>query len=297
MFNYQLHILDEISDSLLGRGKAVDDNDPISPVQKPRGYGGVGILWSKRIDHLVTPIPDGSTRIQCVILKRKSVNLLLISVYMPCKGQHDNFLDFCECVDQLAEIVTKYLDHDILIGGDFNEDISVTQRSRRLKYLQEFVAEYKMNIASSSKTFVHANGKDCSNIDYFMFRKSPTLSLHDITCLNTIGGNTSDHFPVRCEINSMLESLEDTQRDDDADSDRSVCISRINWSKVDKQQYLSTVEDKLGDLTLHISNKQALEQSIISVQTVMRDAATASGGISSRRKPRYLRSVTPVVKE
>ena len=159
------------------------------------------------------------------------------------------------------------------------------------------MAEYKMNIASSSKTFVHANGKDCSNIDYFMFRKSPTLSLHDITCLNTIGGNTSDHFPVRCEINSMLESLEDTQRDDDADSDRSVCISRINWSKVDKQQYLSTVEDKLGDLTLHISNKQALEQSIISVQTVMRDAATASGGISSRRKPRYLRSVTPVVKE
>ena len=86
LLNYQLHILDEISESLLGRGKAVDDNDPISPVQKPCGYGGVGILWSKRIDHLFTPIPDGSTRIQCAILKRSSINLLLISVYMPCKA-------------------------------------------------------------------------------------------------------------------------------------------------------------------------------------------------------------------
>ena len=124
-------------------------------------------MWSKRIDHLVTPISDGSNRIQCIILKRTSVNLLLISVYMPCKGQHDNF----ECVDQLGEIITKYMDHDILIGGDFNEDISAVQRSRRLKYLQDFVSEFKMSIgiASTSKTFVHANGKDCSNIDYFVY--------------------------------------------------------------------------------------------------------------------------------
>ena len=108
---------------------------------------------------------------------------------------------------------------------------------------------------------------------------------------------TSDHYPVRCEIDGMLSLLIDAQQDDNAESARDTNISRINWSKVDKQQYLSTVEDKLCELTLDLSNKQALEQSILSVQKVMQDAATASGGISLPRKRSCPRAVTPVIKE
>ena len=47
LFNFQLHIFNEISSSFKGVGNAVDDMNPISPVQKPRGYGGVGVIWKK----------------------------------------------------------------------------------------------------------------------------------------------------------------------------------------------------------------------------------------------------------
>ena len=39
--------LNEISEIFNGVGKAVDTGNPILPIQMPRGYGGVGILWKK----------------------------------------------------------------------------------------------------------------------------------------------------------------------------------------------------------------------------------------------------------
>ena len=41
LFNFQLSRPDEIHKDFEGFGKAVDDNDPIPPTQKPCGYGGV----------------------------------------------------------------------------------------------------------------------------------------------------------------------------------------------------------------------------------------------------------------
>ena len=77
LFDCQLHRLSEISDLCTGSGKAVDTGDPILPVQMPRGYGGIAILWKKEIDHLITPRPDGGNRIQCVEVKGAETFLLL----------------------------------------------------------------------------------------------------------------------------------------------------------------------------------------------------------------------------
>ena len=61
LFDCQLHKLKEFHENYSGLGKAVNSDDPILPVQMPRGYGGVGILWKKDIDHLISVIPDGGT--------------------------------------------------------------------------------------------------------------------------------------------------------------------------------------------------------------------------------------------
>lgn len=63
----------------------MDTGNPILPVQMPRGYGGVAALWRKDLDHLVVKLPDGGNRIQCIAIQGKKP-LLLVSVYMPCKG-------------------------------------------------------------------------------------------------------------------------------------------------------------------------------------------------------------------
>jgi hypothetical protein len=56
----------EIHNDYIGIGKAVDSNDPIPPIQMPRGYGGVAILWKKELDSLITSLKNGNERIQCV---------------------------------------------------------------------------------------------------------------------------------------------------------------------------------------------------------------------------------------
>ena len=89
---------------MTGKGKAVDTNDHILPVQMPRGYGGVAVLWKKRISHLVSPIPDGGNRLQGI--KVAGVKpVLLLSVYMPCRGIKDNIEEFEDCLAQLDEIL------------------------------------------------------------------------------------------------------------------------------------------------------------------------------------------------
>ena len=105
-----------IHEDFNGAGKALDSGDPITPVQMPRGYGGIGILWKKDIDQIVTELPDGGNRIQCVSIRAQKP-ILLISTYMPCKGVNDNYEAFLDCLDQLNEILLKYGDtHDAVRG-------------------------------------------------------------------------------------------------------------------------------------------------------------------------------------
>jgi hypothetical protein len=48
------------------------------------GYGGVAIIWSENIDHLIQILPDGAERIQCAeINSNNDANFLVASVYLP----------------------------------------------------------------------------------------------------------------------------------------------------------------------------------------------------------------------
>ena len=106
----------------------------------PCEYGGTAILWKKEIDHHVKAIPDGGNRIQCVQIKGTEP-LLLISVYMPCKGIADNSTDFIEVVDQLIYIMEPYsATHKVIVGGDLNEDLSASFSSSRMQYLKKVTA-------------------------------------------------------------------------------------------------------------------------------------------------------------
>ena len=136
LFNCQIQFLNEIHENLNGIVKSVDDSDPLQPIQMPRGYGGTGILWKKELDHLINVIDIGNERIQCVEFMGSSRKLLIVSVYMPCKGPQNHVLEFQECVDMLYEITQTYgTSHIIVFGGDFNEDIINASNNQRSRYI------------------------------------------------------------------------------------------------------------------------------------------------------------------
>ena len=69
-------------------------------------------------------LPDGGNRIQCISYKTDSLPILIVSVSMPTKGKGHSLQEYQDCVDQIGDIISKYVDsHNIVIGGDFNESL------------------------------------------------------------------------------------------------------------------------------------------------------------------------------
>ena len=50
LFNFELKMLDKLHKNFEGFVKAVDDNDPLPRVQKPRGYGCYATLYRINMD-------------------------------------------------------------------------------------------------------------------------------------------------------------------------------------------------------------------------------------------------------
>ena len=97
-------------------------------------------------NHLVQAIPDGGNRIQCVQVKGRE-SLLLIPVYMLCKGITDNSTEFMEVIDQLADILERHsATHKVIISGDLNEDLSSSVSSSRMWNLKEFIGDHNLEL-------------------------------------------------------------------------------------------------------------------------------------------------------
>ena len=176
----------------------------------PRGYGGVGILWKKQIDHRIRTCQDGGNRIQCVEVKENSP-LLLISVYMPCRGLSENLEDFNECLDQLNEIIQKYMStHIIFIGGDWNEDIYLEAQSRRKQNMKDFLLENDLVTTQTQKTYIAPTGATVSTLDYIFYPKTFGENVKTLHVLEDLKVNVSDHLPVCCIINFSLDKATST---------------------------------------------------------------------------------------
>ena len=85
LFSFQLSNIDASFVFHYAYSKAVDDNDPLHPNQKPRGYGGVSLLFRKNMDLKVKKLIHGENRM-VVIEVQSSTPICICNVYMPCKN-------------------------------------------------------------------------------------------------------------------------------------------------------------------------------------------------------------------
>ena len=129
----------------------MDYTDPIPPVQIPRGYGGVAIFWKKDFDHIIS-IESDNQRIKCIELLTERPTLI-ICVYMPCNGESDSYHSFVECIEQLQELIYTYQGtHEIIIGGDFNENALVKNNSKRSNCFHNFISENDLTTKTTEHT-------------------------------------------------------------------------------------------------------------------------------------------------
>ena len=157
LFRCKLNLLDEINENFL---VSVDYYDPISPVQIPRGYGGVAIFWKRNIDHLVNSLENGNQQNKCIELHTERPTLI-ICVYMPCNSETDNYHSFVECIENSQELIYTYQGtHEIIILGDFNENALIKNSSKRSICFHKFLNENDILTRYTDHTFIHPNGKE-----------------------------------------------------------------------------------------------------------------------------------------
>ena len=116
------------SHSSYSTSKAVNDEKPLSPTQKPRGYGGVVILYSKKMIFTVKQLPVVGNRILAVEVQ-SSPPLCICCAYMPCRNSKRSTDDYQHFLDQLEKIINTHgTSHSVFIFGDMNASLCHRKR-------------------------------------------------------------------------------------------------------------------------------------------------------------------------
>lgn len=287
LFKCQLNLLNEVNEKLMASGKSVDFYDPIPPIQIPRGYGGVAILWNKNIDQLVNDLDFGNERIKCIELN--TINpLLIVCVYMPCNGEKDSYHAFVDCIEQLQELILRFQSsHDIIIGGDFNENALVNNGSKRNQLFHTFLRENELVTKDTGYTFIHPNGRDVSSIDFFLYKQK---NLHKVIKISRLDfmENVSDHYPV--SLSYKFEFIRSKPEDS-----RCTGSFRMNWKKVDKNQYVENTLRRLNKADVQIDSMN-LSEKVTMINSVLVESAKDCAPLNRRkqRKPK-LKVMTPTI--
>ena len=129
------------------------------------------------------------------------------------------------------------LAHDILIGGDINEDISRNKSDNRAKYIQQLIQNCHLQVCSAGNTYVNPNGQECKEIDYFLYNRNTDRKFSDKIILDKLERNTSDHYPISITCNANLEYR--------STSTKTKNKIKINWDRIDKSKYQELVEVSL----------------------------------------------------
>jgi len=284
LFEAQLSLLGEINSEIQYAGKGADHNQPLPPIQMPRGYGGVAVLWTAKLARYVTILKEGSERIQCVELRCRNSSkrrTLVISVYFPCNGYSSSKEDFCACIDELFEIVTKYSPtHDVIIGADLNEDLNKPCSGQRRKHLQNFIHECNMKYTCVAPTFSHPNGIHTSEIDYFLSCGEDRFCSNEKVLLE-FSENVSDHVPIVTSIN--ITSCKTVNSKRKAESIK--LPPRTNWDKVNTERYEEIVSESMNNVTL----SQDTSARVTELCDMMLNASSEASGRKKRcrkKKPK-----------
>ncbi|CAG2207874.1 unnamed protein product [Mytilus edulis] len=243
----------------------------------PRGYGGVAILWKKNLDKLVTTLPIGNEIIQCIELSGNQ-KLLFISIYLPCKSSDNHLNELYECIDQLHEIMEVYkATHQIIIGGDFNENIFKENNSNRKNYILDFMSDHNLSTTEVGIAYTHTSGISSSAIDYILYQEKFKDYIINIEKPDIIS-NVSDHLPILLQLNYELPSS-------NSESQKQVTTNhKVKWNNIDRDKYKILVEEGIALLKVDPMNPNELDEAF---QTLNHTITKATLAVAPKTKKRY----------
>ena len=118
-----------------------------SGIYSGRPFGGVGISWSPKLDHLVNPLTDyRHKRVVAVEVRNETEQLILISVYMPFfnhSKKEECMLETIDAITMIESIIDDHPLHKFVIGGDYNTELNGNSQFDSLWH--ELMAKYNLS--------------------------------------------------------------------------------------------------------------------------------------------------------
>ena len=240
LFSFQLLNLENIFPSHFSYSKAVDEDDPLPPCQKPRGYGGIAILYRKNMDFRCKKQTHGDNRI-AVLEVQSDPPLIICNVYMPARNSKGNSKaedSYRSSLDQLEEILSIYKkSHAVFILGDFNASLQTRKGNGQDLQLSSFVRNNDLLYAQSGQhTFAHPNKTDRAEIDYIFFNAAGEEIMDSVAVEPSTALNTSDHVPVYAVL--KVKKREKTPSD-------LLIRCKPKWDKCDLHNYRDFISEHL----------------------------------------------------
>jgi len=264
LFQFQLPHLNKLHKNFQAHAKAVDERDPIPPIQVPRGYGGNGILYRTNWN-VKTALPtDGCERI--VVMELDTLpSICIISVYLPCRGNTSKAL-FDTVLQELDELMEKYTTEcAVLLCGDFNASLTRHPPNDRDIALRDFVSRQNLQCQQTgSPTFFHASGNSSAEIDYILKNPTAAKMSSPVLCVGPHPDNVSDHVAVSTEVYVCTDRIQNA----------TMSVPRPNWEKCNKADYKRTLNEALA-ASINTMDLQ-IEESVAALKEIVDRATQAS---------------------
>ena len=217
MYDHDIHTLEQTIGNVNVFGVSAMDS---STLLIGRPHGGCAIVYNKSLNMVISQIDTGNPRICAAKIKiTGSLSFLLFNVYMPCdrRNAHANNIQYNpnqydSVLQDISNICTKFshIDH-ILIGGDFNTDVTRTQSIHTVSLNAYCLADdlscctRDLNVTEFS--YENSVGNR-SFLDHFLVSENMIRSVTKLQVIHS-GDNLSDHCPVimSCDIKGMADSV------------------------------------------------------------------------------------------
>ena len=296
LYNFETNLLGEILKGWKFQVKCVDDSNPICHESKPRGHAGVLTAWHQDIDHLVTPLPDGTERIVTTQLNNNRERVTLINTYMPTVGTQDSY---GRTLDEVHEIISKYeKDGPVVWLGDMNASGTRPNPHTNDKMFIDFCKEMELvDFNPKTPTYYHFIGGITSNIDHIITQKQTDI-IGTTWVDERHPENTSSHDAVFTTLRMDTQQAEEASKES-----RDIARPKPNWKKIDVTKYNSLTSQKLNAFVeyggLDLPTEVQVER-LYDILLSSEDESSQKGKSSKKRKkgaPLWGKELKPLVQE
>ena len=244
-------------------------DDPISPIQRPRGYGDVAIFWPKFLHNHVTVHSEGDHRVTVVTLSTDNDASSMCTYH-----SEDTLLHF----KTMRMFWHRSLRSSINLGGtmkfiilgDFNACPNGTPKTSQDRSLQQFCKEHRLVVPHNyyqDSSLEHAGGMGTSSIDHFI--TSNDMASNIKVCMLKMAINASDHSPIIAELRCRISAVKTKK-----ETRKKRAPKKPIWRKADLDGYNNSINQQLCNTSLcQQAHQQDSEASILSLHKIIEQAA------------------------